>query len=660
MGYESYNGFSSHCTCCRYRLNTQSVSQCQSATSLHKNEPALCSIQSLVFFQLPKIQPDVPDMTSDLPLSTRAAKTLNKMSKTTQPDDGISAFSHSPLPDDSSYIRLLTIHDLDLDKTRPVSVSCELTTWPVTEAPNYLAISYTWGDERHLTTILVNSNPMRVRRNCEYALKQAKWYDGHSRQRRLHYWVDAICINQMDDKEKGPQVALMGSIYKNADRVLACVGESDKESRYLYRKLRLRRNSTIFSRLGLMQPDLRFWVPEYLQADLQQWQRSMSRSVLVKLYHVLTVFLQRSYFSRVWVYQELFLGTKVSIYCGKERLSVCLLRGITIAANYWFYTMPKQPQLSAPTGDYVYIKLIDQVGRSLLDVGSSDFEPIPLSSALRHVRSLKCADPRDKVYGILSVVDWSNTTPICPDYTKDRMDIATEVIKATRICQDLPQVDWVVRSLDLIDHTSHRLGEAVQKRRLSPEHLVNTGQEYDRTWDFFQGWHLAYEDGKWVLSHSQSHDKAPISIRPWQEYLSSRETSTEDNQHTVILPPVTKAGDWLLIQYPFQDLWLALIARQQPDGRFDIVGKGAINPGLSDVLYQDDHTMMDVYLDIEDSIVLTREGEHFRGGFCHVPDDKITEYLETRVCGQLGSSYAEMRGISNEKDAGVVDNTDAS
>lgn len=194
---------------------------------------------------------------------------------------------------------------------------------------------------------------------------------------------------------------------------------------------------------------------------------------------------------------------------------------MTVAANYWFYKMPRQPQLSAPTGDYVYIKLIDRVGRSLLEVGSWELELLPLNSALRDVRSLDCADPKDRVYGILSIVDWSSTTPIIPDYTKDRMDIATEVIVAIRGDQGLPQVEEVVRSLDLFDHISHRLEEAIEKQRPPPGQSANAGQEQYRLCGSFQGWLLAYEDGKWVLNHPPSYDKAPISVQSWEGYLSS-------------------------------------------------------------------------------------------------------------------------------------------
>jgi Heterokaryon incompatibility protein (HET) len=45
-------------------------------------------------------------------------------------------------------------------------------------------------------------------------------------------WIDAICIHQKDDLEKGPQVALMGDIYRLADRVVVWLGpEADGSGR---------------------------------------------------------------------------------------------------------------------------------------------------------------------------------------------------------------------------------------------------------------------------------------------------------------------------------------------------------------------------------------------------------------------------------------------
>jgi len=37
-------------------------------------------------------------------------------------------------------------------------------------------------------------------------------------------WIDALSIDQSNDSEKGPQVAMMGAIYQLATRVIAWLG----------------------------------------------------------------------------------------------------------------------------------------------------------------------------------------------------------------------------------------------------------------------------------------------------------------------------------------------------------------------------------------------------------------------------------------------------
>lgn len=44
------------------------------------------------------------------------------------------------------------------------------------------------------------------------------------------FWIDAICINQLDDNERAQQVQLMGSIYKNTIDCTVWLGEVDEEA----------------------------------------------------------------------------------------------------------------------------------------------------------------------------------------------------------------------------------------------------------------------------------------------------------------------------------------------------------------------------------------------------------------------------------------------
>lgn len=44
-------------------------------------------------------------------------------------------------------------------------------------------------------------------------------------------WIDSVCIDQTNIEEKSGQVALMGEIYKNADKVIVWLGEWDDKMR---------------------------------------------------------------------------------------------------------------------------------------------------------------------------------------------------------------------------------------------------------------------------------------------------------------------------------------------------------------------------------------------------------------------------------------------
>jgi hypothetical protein len=137
-----------------------------------------------------------------------------------------------PLRSPENHIRLLEIKEVGHNDT--TGISCELTVWPFADShrPSFHAISYTWGNPDHTTFIRLNGKKIRVEQICEYALRQAH-HNGGSQ----HYWVDAICIDQADNDEKGHQVAMMGDIYHNAAHVLACIGLHHSDSVFLIRTL---------------------------------------------------------------------------------------------------------------------------------------------------------------------------------------------------------------------------------------------------------------------------------------------------------------------------------------------------------------------------------------------------------------------------------------
>lgn len=83
----------------------------------------------------------------------------------------------------------------------------------------YHCLSYTWGPEEDLQEVRVNGASFYVRRNLYEFLSQA------AQTLSLQpFWIDALSINQSDMLEKSVQVANMGRIYHEADKVVVWLG----------------------------------------------------------------------------------------------------------------------------------------------------------------------------------------------------------------------------------------------------------------------------------------------------------------------------------------------------------------------------------------------------------------------------------------------------
>ncbi len=98
-------------------------------------------------------------------------------------------------------------------------------------APDYAALSYVWGEiekaaKRSKILIGPRQIPFQLTDNCYNALVALRPSDG-----TFVIWVDAICINQINEVEKSLQLSLMGDIYSNANETFIWLGEEDEERR---------------------------------------------------------------------------------------------------------------------------------------------------------------------------------------------------------------------------------------------------------------------------------------------------------------------------------------------------------------------------------------------------------------------------------------------
>jgi hypothetical protein len=88
----------------------------------------------------------------------------------------------------------------------------------------YEAVSYVWGAPEFSHSLICEGKSLKITHSADTMLRYLR--KGKDI-RRL--WVDAVCINQCDVVEKGPQIALMDIIYGRAVEVHAWLGEAHEE-----------------------------------------------------------------------------------------------------------------------------------------------------------------------------------------------------------------------------------------------------------------------------------------------------------------------------------------------------------------------------------------------------------------------------------------------
>lgn len=611
------------------------------------------------------------------------------------PASSDNAFKHEPLPDPAKYIRLLEVLDDNYSKT--IKVRCRLTTWPIDSVPPYHAISYTWGDAGSNTTILMNDQPLRVRMNCEFALKQAYWYKrsysylyrkwrsrcyeqnrGQWYSKSRYIWLDAICIDQMNLGEKSKQVAMMGSIYKRASHVLACIGDHADDSLFFFQTLYglsrhvvQPRDMIRYKRFGGAGVSFRFrLIHRYLTTH---------RFVLA-----LARLATRPYFTRLWILQELQHAQHITILCGKYVLpkddALYLFGGLLEDlkclepkensfevrlspshvgfVNHSFFRRHVNHGVPLPVwyGDWMY--RLPRQCRATLFMLRQNYKTVKdnIFLLLQEVVSrLQCVDPRDQVYGIISLIDWGNVPPLEPDYTHSDLEVATKFIEAIMKlgeAQEIGEPMWkyviiTIRLLSL-NIESRGMAEALEARRGAPEGCVEgtaampIGGPTVRVQQY--GWRLSQEDIDMNTSKLQDLETTPLK------------------DDVFFVPRWARANDWVIEveTRPAHDLWYdawngqyqmmpnykpLLIVRQGTNGSCSaLIGYGFY---LSNINFrtpwfkEEDHVDIDIYFDTEDAIVLLVKMKQL---YDLSPDRKdwMVSFLDTGVCRQQapGSSYA--------------------
>jgi hypothetical protein len=336
-------------------------------------------------------------------------------------------YSYKPLDLGRPAIRLLCLHRGDNNS----EISCSLFLAELHQRHDtisYEALSYTWGSADLTESIAIDGFFMNITSNLYGILEQLRYRD----EDRI-LWIDAICIDQENMKERGHQVEQMSEIYKEAHRVIFWLGVGNFETDVLMESLQLLQRE-------IEKQCYRSWLPE---AD--DWKKTWdSMEPLFRRSHThyktlqfrgLREVLARPWFRRVWILQEVALARAGIIFCGTKSVSTRLF---SLA-----------PQLLRMETDSHCQSVLDIMPNSWRENSWWSKSP-DLRTLLLSFGDSKATEPRDLVYALRGMAsDIKEKNNIFPDYEKSEESLVREVVQFIEHCEpeDLATPPRTVRVL---------------------------------------------------------------------------------------------------------------------------------------------------------------------------------------------------------------------
>ncbi|KIW07805.1 uncharacterized protein PV09_01727 [Verruconis gallopava] len=315
---------------------------------------------------------------------------------------------YPPLDYRAGQVRLITFQ-----KATAGAIRGRLHVFPISQCPEYLAVSYTWGEEPPRRTVYLNNNKIRIRENIYQALKViVRMRNRHSIQDNgwkspkmlqgliqevaecQYFWIDSLCINQASVQERNHQVGLMRQIFSNARSVIAWLGpESENSSRVM---------KTINEYQPQAAPVALSFMPLRMPEDV--------RAALLILQAL-------PYWRRLWIVQEIILARNILLLWGEDGMcwnqlaNICLGCGLDIGPQGRMVTAEYAEQNINERSEG-WIKLVMRKkkieaylkGSSRQKTEGGDIKSPSLYALIMEFSEQECREPRDKVIGLLGLL----------------------------------------------------------------------------------------------------------------------------------------------------------------------------------------------------------------------------------------------------------------
>ncbi|OCL10098.1 HET-domain-containing protein, partial [Glonium stellatum] len=280
---------------------------------------------------------------------------------------------------------------------------CKLQNVQLSPTLKYEALSYCWGKACLTHTVSCNGFKMSITPSLHSALSRLR-----NKDRIRILWADAICINQDDDQEKAYQVSLMATIYSHATQVNIWLGEHDAGS----------------DTLGDFITQVYDASMEYRKATNAHSLPELSATELGRLgipghydlrYLALSALVNRPWFDRVWIIQEVAKSSAAIVFCGDWAVPWPHL----IEAANWIYEMGighairRFADEGTPKQNQRYLQWTESKVRS-------ETPQSLLTLLIRHRQCLS-SNPRDKIFALCGLADDADIVNV--DYGKSKEEV---------------------------------------------------------------------------------------------------------------------------------------------------------------------------------------------------------------------------------------------
>ena len=285
-------------------------------------------------------------------------------------------------------IRLISL----LPGTKADEIRCEIMHITPEDDRGYEAVSYTWGEQgsgKH--TIMLNDLRLAVTQNLITALYHLRYED-----LARYLWIDALCINQLDHKEKGSQVQKMGDIYQRALKVLVWLGQAED-----YSDLAM----DLIANMG--------------HIDLNNIPEMIEDRDTRKAWDALLQLFRRPWWTRSWVLQEIAVALSDPLVgCGYKWLPWNKFR----LAHDLMVKSVSSRVLQTPPHTFTILCTIRDHRREM-------HPALRIGDLLQETIAFEATKPVDKVFALLGLAHEDDRLAIQLDYSSSVQQVYTQVAK---------------------------------------------------------------------------------------------------------------------------------------------------------------------------------------------------------------------------------------